>query len=367
MYSVVARYAVAGIVHTIDATASHEARAAAAARAAYPSQLVVALGPPGSGVATQCALLASEFGFTRCHRTPCCVQRRGVAPHAVTPSALPWQTASRLLTPFTMELLVAAIVAAPSRKILLQGFPLTLAQMEALHAAVGPPTSVLVFDVAAATSRARLAPKGKVAPHAADAPPLRLTRASRLSQLTRHPLWRRTAPQAAVSRVLWTLPPVQTSCLRHTAARSSRRWRAWRAPWVRRRGSAVAAGLRLGYATLKVTALLRAEVTRGSAAGGRIAEAFAANRTAPTTPLRLSSTLPWCAAAVRACCSMASPAPCLWGTLPCMTKHSGPGQVGVCSGVHRSGGCHAHASCTCRCNNARPDRCRRGARADVPA
>jgi UMP-CMP kinase len=158
----------------LSAVRSAEARAAALPRVRVPRALprvLFVLGGPGSGKGTQCALLASQFGFE--HLSAGELLREERARGGPTAEMIEEVIRAGRIVPteVTVGLLKAAIARSPRGKFLVDGFPRNfenlqgwVAQMEGAAEVDG----LLMFDVPEEVMVARLLERGKTSGRSDD-------------------------------------------------------------------------------------------------------------------------------------------------------------------------------------------------------
>jgi len=275
---VIARYAPRGKVHTIDARPSPDA-VFDAVRPLFARRIVLAAGAPGAGKSTGAGALAADFGFAAISTGE--LARGEVARGTPVGDAIKatLEDGGVVDDATTLALLGGALDAARAHTVVLDGFPLSLAQDDAMHARFGAPAVVLQFELPRDAAKARVLARGKATGRADDRESVIGTRVAAWEEGAGPVLARYAA--AKLTRLIDTAP---APAVVRAALRSH--FVGLVAVVVGTRGSgraelAVRAGRELGYATLKVSELLAAEVARGSPAGAAIAEAMAAKRTAP--------------------------------------------------------------------------------------
>jgi adenylate kinase len=276
---VINRYAGQGKVKQIDATPAPDV-VYAAVKPLFAAQAVLALGLPGSSKGTQCDNIVRDFGYT--HLSTGDLLRAEVARGSPQGEAIAacMREGQLVSDDITLGLLKQAMASAPNRKFLLDGFPRSMAQAEALDAVLGgPPTLAIYLEVPKEVALARLLKRGKTSGRGDDNEEAIKKRFATFDE--------QSAPVItfykgrSIVRTVSALPPADQV---YTALRQ------YLQPQLAvvvgtvgsgRRELAERAGRELGYHTLQVTKLLEEEAASGSEDGAAIAAAFAAKRTAP--------------------------------------------------------------------------------------
>lgn len=349
---VVRWYGERGAVRTISAVPPPDA-VFAAVRPFFEPHVVLVAGRPGAGATSQCARLAADFGFV--HVSAGDLVRAEIAERAAAAGAgaggagtvdaeteaLAAALKAGAAPPDELVLALvrdAVAAASPRRRFLVDGFPASPAQADALPGIFGgQPSAVLLLDAPAAVCKARLQRRGKATAAAiaaiakASAAKLAAAGGAGAAAAAKSPLHAAAAAAAQRLRAATADAPLGARDDDSDAAIDAR-LAAWEDPaagagaalarfrearlvkafpvagtgsvdlvsaslrplfqpqlvvlaggaGTGRRELAVRAGLELGYATLRVPALLREEAAAGSALSAVIAEAMEAKRTVPT-------------------------------------------------------------------------------------
>lgn len=346
---VVRWYGERGAVRTISSVPPPDA-VFASVRPFFEPHVVLVAGRPGAGATTQCARLAADFGFV--HISAGDLVRAEIAERAAAAGgagtidadteALAAALKAGAAPPDDLVLALvrdAVAAAAPRRRFLVDGFPASPAQADALPGIFGgQPSAVLLLDAPAAVCKARLQRRGKATAAAVAA--IAKATAAKLAAVggaggaaaaAKSPV--HAAAAAAAARLRSSTPDAPLGARDDDSdAAIDARLAAWEDPaagagaalarfrearivksfpvagsgsvdlvtaslrplfqpqlvvlaggaGTGRRELAVRAGLELGYATLRVPALLREEAGAGSALSAVITEAMEAKRTVPT-------------------------------------------------------------------------------------
>ena len=153
-------YNKAGVLRTIDATASQDAVFGEVARALAPT-IVFVLGGPGSGKGTQCARLRDEFGYT--HLSAGDLLRAEVARNSPDGAMIHRMISQGQIVPVSvvLGLMRNAMLNSGNSKFLVDGFPRAVDQVGPFEATVGAASFVLYFDTPDEVMRARMAGRGR--------------------------------------------------------------------------------------------------------------------------------------------------------------------------------------------------------------
>ena len=142
--------------------------AAAAQKLREEAQVVFVLGGPGSGKGTQCERIVRDFGFT--HLSAGDLLRAEVASGSELGQECEALMKEGKLVPMkiTIELLRNAMLRAPNKQFLVDGFPRALDQAEFFEESVVAAKFVLFFDCPLETMQERLLKRGETSGRSDD-------------------------------------------------------------------------------------------------------------------------------------------------------------------------------------------------------
>ncbi len=272
-------YARQGRVQSVDATPSSE-EVFTAVKAIFDPVVAFVLGGPGSGKGTQCANIVSNYGFThlsagdllRAEKARGSPQGQMIEGHMRAGTLVPQEV--------TIQLLQAAMENSGAKKFLIDGFPRAMDQAEAFESLIGPPSFVLFFDCPEEEMRKRLLSRGKTSGRVDDNEEAIVKRFHTVQDRAM-PVVEYYEKMSLVHRISSVPPPsivfqqvrkaFTTDVVVLLGASGS-----GRGEFMMRAGRA------LGYAPIRVTALLQEEAANeDSPYAADVKLAFATKRTAP--------------------------------------------------------------------------------------
>ena len=272
-------YARQGRVQSVDATPSSE-EVFTAVKAIFDPVVAFVLGGPGSGKGTQCANIVSNYGYThlsagdllRAEKARGSPQGQMIEGHMRAGTLVPQEV--------TIRLLQAAMENSGAKKFLIDGFPRAMDQAEAFEALIGPPSFVLFFDCPEEEMRKRLLSRGQTSGRVDDNEDA-IVKRFRTFQERSLPVVGHYEKMSLVHRISAVPPPsvvfqqvrkaFTTDVVVLLGAAGS-----GRGEFMMRAGRA------LGYAPIRVTALLQEEAANAdSPYAADVKLAFATKRTAP--------------------------------------------------------------------------------------